>query len=310
MTDRAADTISAIESRVATDIGRGSGELAPHTRGSLHQAALTLTTVRPSHVVVLTGFYIPTATPPLPETDGPLGAVQIASAVVALGGTARILTDSLSAPAIETVLRYAGLSLPVDIAPIPGEAGEKAYLEWEEELLATYTSPTSPVTCMVSVERAGPAADGNVYNMRAIDISGYTAPLHRVFEHGPWTTIGIGDGGNEIGMGVLPAELVSQHVRHGSTIHCRVGCESLIVAGTSNWGAAGLVAATQIVSASRNSAVASLLDPNWSIGALTALTSTRTAVDGVLQHPSPTVDGLDQERYTGILAQLAELAQS
>ena len=40
--------------------------------------------------------------------------------------------------------------------------------------------------------------------MRGLDISSYTAPLDELFTAGPWETIAIGDGGNEIGMGVAP----------------------------------------------------------------------------------------------------------
>ncbi len=40
--------------------------------------------------------------------------------------------------------------------------------------------------------------------MRGTDISAYAAPLDRLFSAGPWRTIAIGDGGNEIGMGGVP----------------------------------------------------------------------------------------------------------
>jgi len=67
--------------------------------------------------------------------------------------------------------------------------------------------------------------------MRGLDISSYTAPLDELFTAGPWETIAIGDGGNEIGMGSLPRELIAQHVDHGETIACVTPARHLIVAG-------------------------------------------------------------------------------
>src|SRR5438552_3638206 len=64
-------------------------------------------------------------------------------------------------------------------------------------------------THVVAIERAGPAKDDRSYTMRARDITNQMSPAHRlieyVVEHFPDVkTIGIGDGGNEIGMGKIP----------------------------------------------------------------------------------------------------------
>ena len=55
-------------------------------------------------------------------------------------------------------------------------------------------------------------------------------------------TTGIGDGGNEVGMGnVLP--LVQQHIKNGPTIGCVTGADFLITSSVSNWGGYALAAA-------------------------------------------------------------------
>jgi hypothetical protein len=54
------------------------------------------------------------------------------------------------------------------------------------------------------------------------------------------TTIGIGDGGNEIGMGKLPWETIRRNVPQGGLVACRVPTDYLIVCGVSNWGAYAL----------------------------------------------------------------------
>src|SRR5680860_1516297 len=74
-----------------------------------------------------------------------------------------------------------------------------------------------------------------------------TAPLHLLFEEAgwtrPWTTIGIGDGGNEIGMGSLPQEIINRDIPNGEMIAATTSTDHLIVAGVSTWGGYGIVAA-------------------------------------------------------------------
>eukprot|EP01079_Euglenida_sp_SAG-EU17-18_P001987 gene1987-473_t len=52
-------------------------------------------------------------------------------------------------------------------------------------------------------------------------------------------TVGIGDGGNELGMGNVSGQ-VFQHVPHGPKVACMTSCNFLITAGVSNWGAVAL----------------------------------------------------------------------
>jgi hypothetical protein len=74
--------------------------------------------------------------------------------------------------------------------------------------------------------------------MRGISIAEHTAPLDCLFELAQVPTVAIGDGGNEIGMGNLAAE-----IREKLAIEpCRVTVDYLIIATVSNWGALGLCA--------------------------------------------------------------------
>ena len=88
-----AEAITALERVAAREVGRGSERLASHTVGALRRAAESIGAASRLDVSILTGFYIPAAEPPAAETDGPLGAVQLAAAVGRLGGTARLVTD-------------------------------------------------------------------------------------------------------------------------------------------------------------------------------------------------------------------------
>ncbi len=64
---------------------------------------------------------------------------------------------------------------------------------------------TLPWDALVAIERTGRAADGHYYTMRGRDMSHITAPIDDIFlfaaQKGTTKTIGIGDGGNELGMG-------------------------------------------------------------------------------------------------------------
>ncbi|NPT61957.1 DUF4392 domain-containing protein [Paraburkholderia sp. 5N] len=82
-----------------------------------------------------------------------------------------------------------------------------------------------------------------------------TAPLHLLFDdpewERPWETIGVGDGGNEIGMSVLPYEIVRDDIPNGSLIASTTPTDHLIVAVVSNWGGWGLLLATALAELAR-----------------------------------------------------------
>jgi hypothetical protein len=277
------DAIAALEQLVARDVGRGSERLAAHTTGSLRRAADSLLDASRLDVAILTGFYVPRATPPAAETDGPIGAVQLAAAIRALGGRACLVTDALCAPVVQAA---------IDAAAVDAEIAE----------------PSDETTHFIAVERVGPSwGDGPPRNMRGEDVSEWTEPLDRMYSKGSWTKIAIGDGGNEVGMGSLPHDVVSSVVVKGDLIHCPVACDVLIVAGTSNWGAAGLVGALAIARPG-HAELRALLDPDWSDSILDAIVREAGAVDGLLREPMSRVDGLAPEAYRAVLEEVQRIS--
>ena len=74
--------------------------------------------------------------------------------------------------------------------------------------------------------------------MRGEDISGYTAKIDYLFQCGV-ESIGIGDGGNEIGMGNVLRGIVDEGL---PVVPCVTEVDRLLIATVSNWGAYGLVA--------------------------------------------------------------------
>ena len=153
------------------------------------------------------------------------------------------------------------------------------------------------------------------HNMRGICIDGHTAPLHLLFEsrssiHPAARTIGIGDGGNEIGMGAIPWAELRRRLsgEQAGRVPCRIACDFNIVAGTSNWGAMALAAGVCLLRDRLD-----VLQPwtrerhrEW----LEYLVTNGPAVDGVTGRREATVDGLPFLTYIqpweGILRRCGE----
>ena len=118
-------------------------------------------------------------------------------------------------------------------------------------------------------------------------------------------TIGIGDGGNEIGMGKVPWDVIRRNVPHGGLTACRVPCDHLIVAGVSNWGAYGLAAGVRLLRGVPFDA--ELFDAQRERELLRVMVEQGPLVDGVTGQRAVSVDGLDFERYAEPLRRLAAL---
>src|SRR5438034_1647455 len=70
-------------------------------------------------IAIVTGFYIPHAEPPCAETDGPLGAVFLARALVPLGIEVVLVTDPFCMPALEAGITSCGLRKAVPLVRLP-----------------------------------------------------------------------------------------------------------------------------------------------------------------------------------------------
>jgi hypothetical protein len=149
--------------------------------------------------------------------------------------------------------------------------------------------------------------------MRGRDITEFTSPAHHLFDDnlGPrphLSTIGVGDGGNEIGMGKVAWDLIARSVPNGETIACRVPTDHLIVAGVSNWGAYALAAGVYVLRGVKPPA--DLFDPDRERDILEVMVREGPLVDGVTGRQTATVDGLSWERYAKPLIRIREILES
>ena len=272
----------ALAALAATELGRGSERLAEPVLGDLAAACAALSQPAGQRVGVITGFYVPRAEQPAAETDGPLGTAVLARVLSTLGAEVEVATDAACHPVVAAAL---------DAAGVPG-ALQPAWPDVDP----------SEWTHSVAIERVGHGADGRHHNMLGADISDVTAPIDVMFENLRVPKTAIGDGGNEVGMGRLDPELVAATVHLGATIRSVVGCDHLIVGGTSNWGAhalAALLAATAGVDAPALTEAGSraILDAMVAAG----------AVDGVTAENEPTVDGLSWDDYWAVPEEINRL---
>jgi D-glutamate cyclase len=291
--------VDRIERLIQTDVGRNIGPLCDAASGGLWGAASALAAARPCRVGLITGFYVPMGSPPAAETDGPVGAALLARGLVTVGAPCRLATDEPCRNACQVALAAAvALDVPVDAASIRAPLAP---------LIESWRA--AGITHAISIERCGRSADGTPRNMRGLDIGSYTAPLDDLFAAGPWDTIAVGDGGNEIGMGALPRSLIAQYVAHGETIACVTPAQHLIVAGVSHWGVYALLGALAVLRADWRRRLIDCLDEGLERRVLEATLADGPAVDGVSRQQRPTIDNLDlaihQEKLRAIRA-LAE----
>jgi hypothetical protein len=154
-------------------------------------------------------------------------------------------------------------------------------------------------------ENVPPEYRGRCLTMRARDISALTRPAHLLFEApGRPETIGIGDGGNEIGMGRIAWDVIRRNIPSGALTACRVATDRLIVCGVSNWGAYALTAGVRHL---LGAGIESFCDVGRERELLGVMVEAGPLVDGVLGIPSVSVDGLAFGKYAKVLERMREL---
>lgn len=266
-------------------------------------------------IAVITGFFIPHAQPPCGETDGPLGALFLARVGQALGIGVCFWTDDFCRHALEIGLKACDLDKTSSILVLPAK-GPLADPQRKWRLyIPQYGAPLErqcDKTFFIALERVGPGYDGRCRNMHGRDVTDEMNPAYTLFEDATAQkrricTIGIGDGGNEIGMGKIPAEVIARNIPNGERIACRVPADHLIVAGVSNWGAYALAAGVAVLR--RQRLPASLFDVERERKLLRLMVEQGPLVDGVTAKQTATVDGLAFDDYAEPLRRIGELLE-
>ncbi|MBE3099759.1 MAG: DUF4392 domain-containing protein [Planctomycetes bacterium] len=219
-----------IEDIVLAHETRNMTALRPFLPHDFVSDAARLVLANRGRALIVTGFYIQRAG--APETDGPPGAAALGGALRALGYDVCYVTDRFSAGAVQAV---AG-DEPIIEFPVLGHE--------ESRLAAADLLARHRPAVLVSIERPGLLSDGTYRNCAGIDFSDYNARTDYLFTQHP-ASVGIGDGGNEIGMGLLRDTIARTAGLPDDPSVTRT--TRLIIASCSNWGAYGLVAALSLM---------------------------------------------------------------
>ena len=264
---------------------RGMLALRPHVPADFCRQAAQYVMDHPGHTLIATGFYVIMAGKP--ETDGPPGAITIGRAVQALGRKVTYVTDEFTAP----VLR--GWADGADVVEFPitdVEESKRHAKQMLEELQPAL---------LISIERCGRNRNDEYLNMRARDITPQTARLDYLFDAGI-PSVGIGDGGNEIGMGNLIDVIPSVDSLPDDPAVSRV--DRLVIASVSNWGGYGLAAALSQLTG-QNLLPSADDEARMVQGMIDA-----GAVDGTTGDAVPTVDNFSMAENGALLARLRRFA--
>ena len=147
------------------------------------------------------------------------------------------------------------------------------------------------------------------HNMRGIPVDVYTAKTHRLFElvaerRPEVVTVGMADGGNEIGMGRFPWEVIRRTIAasHGGAIACRIATDHLMLSGVSNWSAYAV--ALSLCQLRGKGHLATRWDIQDQNDLIETLVRDAGAVDGVTGHRTASVDGLSLDVYLQTLGDL------
>ena len=240
---------------------RGMAALQPHLApGYILRAAKLLNQCRGT-VLIGTGFPVLDTF----ETDGPVGAIGLYQLLQKLGAKPVLVCGDPLFSALKA--DYQCFQIRVNQYNALPAIAEAALAELQPQLV-------------ISIERPGFNANKRYANMRGEDISERCASFDYFISQATCPTIGIGDGGNEIGMGNLYQQVSALNITP-----CVTRCDELIVADVSNWAAWGLAA---MVSVLRGENLLSDAEPL----AILQYLSAKGSVDGVTRLNTLTEDGL------------------
>ncbi len=193
----------------------------------------------PCRIGIFTGAAVPEHMP-VGENDGPLGSSVLAAALMRIGHNLTIYTDPVCAPPIEALVKRNGCNARV-VRLTLGDKTQLAAAARDKDLL-------------IAIERLGGNINGKLHGVNGTNRDAFRCNVDHAFLEAKQlgkTTIGIGDGGNEVGFGALRETLEARLPEFsqkdktpcGGGIFSAIATDHLVVASTSNLGAYGVVAA-------------------------------------------------------------------
>lgn len=228
-------------------------------------AAEKLAAVPPGSTVLMTTGSVSRAwiSAAICENDGPAGAAVVARALSqGLDVIPVVYAEEALLPGIAAIFRLAGMSIvtleEARRTAMPGGKLSVAVLRpypLDDEAGQAQAGPVLDEiqpALVFSTERVGRSKSGIYHNARGVDFGMGRARIDYVFDEAlrrGIPSVAVGDGGNEIGMGLIP-EAVAKYVPFGDRCNCGCGAglgaltstDVLLTAACSNWGCYAITA--------------------------------------------------------------------
>lgn len=284
--------------------------------------------VRPGSVVFLaTGWPDrPWITPEIGELDGPPGAALLARNLhVTVGAVPIFLIEEELKEAMIATARAAGFavlppelaikafksSAPLHAAAVLGFPKDKQAAKEESQFLIRTYSPKA----VISVEKGSANRKGIIHNARGMDTTDCMAKVDVLVKEARKAgimTIGIGDGGNEIGMGIIE-EAIRKHIPYGAKCSCPCGAgiapavstDVVVASSVSNWGCYGIAACMSVLK-SREDA---LHDEAMELRTLREAADAGL-IDGNTGYVDPGADGIADITHAAIITILKQIVKN
>lgn len=233
------------------------------------------------NIGILCGFPCLTGSDPPIESDGIAGAFSIARALEQMCKSPTILIDSF-------------------------------YKEYFVELSTWHTAQfgssirisssfNESFDGIIGIERSGRAKDGRYYTMKGIDITDYLSPLDTAYFNEGVCSLGIGDGGNEAGLGNLK-ELIERHIPQGDLIGTIVRSDFPLISSVSTWGGYAVSVALSVYS---GTPCCVSVESEYEVALKIAALGIK---DGVLGEAGSTIDGLSWDFTASVIRDLLTIA--
>lgn len=255
-----------IDSIITLDLKRRGAVQPLYQEARAHcQSALTLNAavrmqekIQPNDTVIIaTGFPVrPWVNPSIGETDGPLGAVAVATAIAyGLNASPVILTPpSMQRQVAATATAMGMVVMPYEqlhsckegARPTLGVTVTSFPIDTQEatERADSILSDWRP-SCLLSIEHPGASANGRYYSSVGEDISDAVAKTELLFEAARRQgalTISLLDMPNEIGSGLMPNFASTWSANAATSV-----VDACVVATTANWAGYGLTTALSLL---------------------------------------------------------------
>lgn len=284
--------------------------------------------VKGSVVLVATGWPCrPWVAPGIGETDGPPGAVAIARSLSrAIGAVPVILCEPCLIEPMSTVCKaggfYTGVSVeqaikavstgqPVKVIPVLDFPVEPDVARIKAKKLLDDYHPKA----VIVIEKGGMNHKGYIHTSKGFDTTAQLSKVDILVSEAKArgvVTIGIGDVGNEVGMGLIRDEIRAE-IPYGAKCQCPCGAgiapeeatDVLITASISNWGAYALSACMALLTKRMDVTHSSDVERRLLWACVQA-----GLIDGGSGHTDPAVDGVPENTHLAYVTMLGEIVSS